>query len=559
MVLTSQKIGLSSLGIVMTLHHALTDCQGFQIIILAQSIEKSEEHADDMVKMLQGSLKYRDYLISRSTENISRMGSQRDKTRVQQVMIQTRDRSREATRIYVLPPTAPSIASLKRVKFIWASDITIIRDLPERQEVYFQALTSRLILTEGSIFIECPTVGHLGPIYDLDDKFQALTKAGRSPGRHEFYVDRIKVKEAVDAGLMTQEAVDAERKDHGPMFDAFFNADWFAGDSVWYRKDQLSRTTKWATSLIEDRELPSDAAVLADIASRQSSPMYGIQTPLPPLADLQVPDYTSRRFEDVAWFAGLDPAVKVDRYGVVIHGLFPRPEDPSVPWTPFIRDLYNIRYESMTDVTDWLANVLFRAYPPRSITIDATRDTPAAEEMEARYGSSRVELLKVTSSINYELKQNAYAFLSEKSEGGYAFPATGELVDRRKALLISELKRQTLHERVEYSPTGAPTFTHPRGRHNDLNRAWEMSLRGVRSFQKGRLAQAWSDASSTANRAPGRDRARFESAEEAAIRQVEGSWTDSYGPLADVSSSTAEAIYSEDGPLSSSDARRIYA
>lgn len=556
LVLKSQKIGLSSLGIIMTLHHALTDCQGFQIIILAQSIEKSEEHADDLVKILKASPKYRDYLIGKPTDNQSRMGTKRDKTRVQQVMIQTRNKRRQATRIYVLPPTAPAIASLKRVKYIWASDITIIRDLPERQKLYFQALTSRLILTEGKIFIECPTVGHLGPIYDLDEKFQALRKAGRLPGEHEFYVDRIKVQEAVDAGLMTQAAVDSERAEHGPMFDSFFNADWFAGDSVWYKKDQLSRTTSWATSLVEDTILPSDLQALREIVERQSSPMYGVQTPLPPLQDVQVPDYAGR-FADVAWFAGLDPAVKVDRYGVVIHGLFSRPDQPSVPWTPFIRDAYNIRHESMTDVNDWLVNVLFRAYPPRAIVVDATRDTPTAEEIVARYGESRTEQLFVSNKINYELKQNAYAYLSEKAQGGYAFPSTERMHDRRKAIAIADLKLQSLHERVEFSPTGAPTFMHPRGRHNDLNRAWEMSLRGVRKFQSGMLAHVLDDPGTRKFGSP-RERV-FGSDDEHATRLVmyaDGTTAEEAAPSL---TGSVQSIYPEDGgPQSSSDARTIY-
>ena len=551
LVLKSQKIGLSSLGIVMTLHHALTDCQGFQLIILAQSIEKAIEHAEDLQNLVK-TTRYRDYLIEKPSQLRNRAATRHEITRVKQVMLQTRDPHMRPTKIYVLPPTPPAIASLKRVRYIWASDITIIRDLPERQQQYFQALTSRLILTEGHIFIECPTVGHLGPIYDIDERFQASLKAGRPVGPHDFFVDRIKVQEAVDAGLMTEAAVQAEREEHGPMFDAYFNADWFAGDSVWYRKDQLSRTTNWATSLVEDVQSPADRLVLEEIASRQSGPMYGIQTPLPPLRDIQVPD-PIHKFRDAAWFAGLDPAVKVDHYGVTIHGLFPKPADPAVPWTPFLRDVYNIRHESMTDVTDWLLNVLFRAYPPRSITIDATRDTPAAEEIEARFGSSRVEALKVSNQTNYELKQNAYAYLSEKTEGGYAFPDTSLMLDRRKAVTIADLKLQSMHERVEYSPTGAPTFTHPRGRHNDMNRSWEMSLRGVRKFQTGRLAYMLSDAAAR-TRTPGSDPVSFAGGEaERAARTVSAVTTG-----VDRSFSTIDSIYGDTSPRSSSDARNLY-
>ena len=68
LVLKAQKIGISSEGIVHTLLRGLRDCQGFDMIVLAQSNEKAVEHARDMKKFLANS-KYKDYLITKQWQN----------------------------------------------------------------------------------------------------------------------------------------------------------------------------------------------------------------------------------------------------------------------------------------------------------------------------------------------------------------------------------------------------------------------------------------------------------------------------------------------------------
>ena len=177
LILKSQKIGLSSLGIVATLHEALTRCQGYEIIILAQSSDKVVEHGRDMVKFLENS-RYSEYIIAKQAQV---PGAVKNEVCSQyHIYLQNRDlTSVRSTHIYLLYPTSRQIASLKRVKYIWASDITIVDDTVKRQESVFMALLSRLILTEGNVFIECPTVGHLGP--DLRTRPKVY---GPRKGRH---------------------------------------------------------------------------------------------------------------------------------------------------------------------------------------------------------------------------------------------------------------------------------------------------------------------------------------------------------------------------------------
>ena len=245
LVLKSQKIGLSSLGIVITLWHALTDCMGFDIIIMAQSMDKAIQHGKDLKRMLLES-RYKDYLIQRPKDV---KGLMKDEiTKATEVYMHNRHDPNRPTHIYILPPSATQIASLKRVKFIWVSDITVIQSTSQNQQLVFLAMMSRIILTEGPVFIECPCVGTLGPVYQLDKAFQDRQKSGEPPGEFDFYVDRIKVQEAVDAGLMTAEAVESLRRDHGTMFGPLFEADWHSGDNAWYMEsmfDHDEQVTEW--------------------------------------------------------------------------------------------------------------------------------------------------------------------------------------------------------------------------------------------------------------------------------------------------------------------------
>ena len=185
------------------------------------------------------------------------------------------------------------------------------------------------------------------------------------------------------------------------------------------------------------------------------------------------------------WFIGLDPAVKVDFFGVVIHGLFPKPKD-GTPWNPFLSRVYEIDHNNFTDIIHWVKNKLFAFFPPKYCIVDATRDTPTAEDLVAKYGDYRINALTVTNATNYELKQVGYGFLTN----GYRFPNSALIRDETMGRAIAELQLQCLHERVDYTEDNRLKFTHPPGQHNDLNRAWEMSLMAVRMFMEGKVGTA---------------------------------------------------------------------
>lgn len=198
------------------------------------------------------------------------------------------------------------------------------------------------------------------------------------------------------------------------------------------------------------------------------------------LPDVKKPEL--HKFDGCMWLYGLDPATKSDYFGVVVHVLPPKPQDGS-PWLPYLREAFNIRHERYTDVLVWLQNILFHNLPPYYGVVDATRDNSFAQELENKYGDTRIKSEHMTNPLNYEMKMNAFNFLHD----GYTFPNTALMHSKRKAIAIADIKTQCLLERVEWSATNRATFTHPPSAHNDLNRAWEMSLLAVSRVQSGRL------------------------------------------------------------------------
>ena len=485
LVLKAQKIGESSFAIVDTLRRGVSDCQGYEIIILAQSEDKIMEHGRDMKKFLLDS-PFADYYIERQEQN---PGHLKDEVSSKyHIYLQNRDlTSITPTHIHMLPPSVTRIGSLKRVKHIWCSDITMIDAVADRQRDYFMTLLSRLIMTEGTIFIECPCVGHLGPIYEKDQEFQDLVKAGTvdaetgnvlrpdkldpNVAEHMFYVDRIRVQEAIDCGVLSKNAVEALKIEHGPVFGAFFEADWYAGDASWFGGDILEYHTEEASYLAED-------------SNRPIPPYLGVgkEGGLVDASEIQLPD--SVKFRDTAWFIGLDPAARKNNFGVVVYGLNPKP-DRSVPrngpagvgtqptpyWGPFLRDAFDITHFNLTETVQWVQNVVFQAYPPRFCVIDATRDTTVAEEFQNKYGESRCLALKVSNQINYNMFINAYHVFGKEGRGPtlgpYSTRCGTSARSRRFACTRTSWPTRGPHTRIRAAyrspspPAGRTTFRGP--------------------------------------------------------------------------------------------------
>jgi len=49
------------------------------------------------------------------------------------------------------------------------------------------------------------------------------------------------------------------------------------------------------------------------------------------------------------------------------------------------------------------------------------------------------------------------------------------------------MKKEMIHEQMQYTDSGRITFNEPVGRHNDLVHGWELSLKAVMEFQEKNL------------------------------------------------------------------------
>lgn len=248
LVLKSQKIGISSICILIVLWHALTDCVGMELIINAQSDEQAKTHAQDLRRILQGSDLYRDYLI---TSEFTALGLLKDEvTKVHTIYLHNPHNPRLPTKIIVVGMSPSALLSHKRVGFIWSSDMTISNQTAARQNLVWAAMLSRLANSEGPLIVECPARAPEGPVYDTWDAFEKALKDGiEINSAHDFFVVKFKYERGIREGFFTQEFIDAEKRRLGPYFGTFYEADFFASESTWYKEEHFNNVTKSATDL----------------------------------------------------------------------------------------------------------------------------------------------------------------------------------------------------------------------------------------------------------------------------------------------------------------------
>ena len=197
-----------------------------------------------------------------------------------------------------------------------------------------------------------------------------------------------------------------------------------------------------------------------------------------------VPRYNRRRYGGVLWAWGMDPAARVDFFGLNVHGVPPKPK--TGPWMPFLAWGSEFRHEEYTETISWLKSVVAVTFPPTYGIVDATRDTMVAQEIEKAFGESVIEAIHMTQRSNYEGKQTGYQTLND----GYVLPNPARLKDRAFAEYVVTLKRELLAEIVDPITSGIiPSFSKPPGKHNDGARSWEYSLEAAFKIMKGAIGE----------------------------------------------------------------------
>jgi len=256
-ILKSQKIGISSLCILITLWHALTDCMGMELIINAQSDDQAKTHAQDFRRILAGSEKYRDYLI---TSQYTSLGLLKDEvTKVHTIYLHNPKNPRMPTKIIVVGMSPGALLSHKRVGFIWSSDITISQLTAQKKQEVWAAMLSRLANSLGPCIVECPAREPSGPVYDTWERFEKQIENGESINpQHDFFAFKFKYDLGLRDGFFTPEFIEAEKRRLGPLFGTFYGADFFASGVTWYIEEHFKNKSDVATQLFFDFNTEDD-------------------------------------------------------------------------------------------------------------------------------------------------------------------------------------------------------------------------------------------------------------------------------------------------------------
>lgn len=204
MVIKSQKIGLSTSALLEDFQISLTKAKGKDILLIAQTQDQANEHLHTLKTLIINSERYRNYLITDAAD----MAFKEEKTKLSEVHIKNPDNPKNITRIIGKGPSEAGLWSWKNVQHIHMSDIAANK-LKDDSSVFSTAF-SRLATTDGSILIETPPRGPFKKTFEIYE--QSLIKnPDPKLAETQFSIHHVSAQEAVKAGIMTQEFLNAER------------------------------------------------------------------------------------------------------------------------------------------------------------------------------------------------------------------------------------------------------------------------------------------------------------------------------------------------------------
>jgi hypothetical protein len=210
----SNKIGLSTLHLLSLFFHMITDCIGYQALVIGQNLRMSREHLYTLHKLILNSEKYSPFLISIGDKDVNLL--REETSRVTEMFLRNPMNPHKPTRIIAIPANAGSAVSWKEVKYIMCSDITMTE---KNYDATIKGLFTRLANTRGYFVIETIPNGPSGLVYDTWLRNRALQSA-------DFKVREYPVAVAVKAGLISEEFLEGERARHGVAFDRLYNCNF---------------------------------------------------------------------------------------------------------------------------------------------------------------------------------------------------------------------------------------------------------------------------------------------------------------------------------------------
>ncbi len=252
--LKSQKIGVSMQCLLEDFQIALTRGRGKEILIISQSKEKAKDHIQDLKKMILQS-QYSDFLIDRPKTEEDLLKDERSK--IDTIYLRNPENPNIPTKVIALGITsAGSLISFKRVCHIHMSDVTLADMTEERFNESFGGAFSRLANTDGTMVIECPPRGPMGPVFNIVDEDESLKKDGISIELDEgkkiitpsgFLVRKFTYRVGIECGMITPEFIEKEKKRLGVLFGMYYEADFYSSDQTWFSKYSIEETSDEAT------------------------------------------------------------------------------------------------------------------------------------------------------------------------------------------------------------------------------------------------------------------------------------------------------------------------
>lgn len=255
--LKSQKIGISTVALMKDFNIALTRGRGQEILIIAQSQKKAEDHLQDLQKMILRS-KYRDFLINNKSNKEGFLSD--EQTKVNTIYLRNPG-YQDQTKIIALGITNPgALISFKRVCHIHLSDITLADMTNERMDESLGGVHSRLANTNGTLLMELPPRGPSGPIFEIVNEDESMKKDGIAVDLQEgkeyltsggYLVRRYTVEVGLKCGMITPEFNEKEKKRLGPRYGMYYMASFYSSDKTWFDREHTEQVSDEATEMYE--------------------------------------------------------------------------------------------------------------------------------------------------------------------------------------------------------------------------------------------------------------------------------------------------------------------
>jgi hypothetical protein len=243
LVIKGNKIGLTTSCLMELFYHAVTDCAGHEILLIAQNLNMSKNHLYTLRKLIGNSNKYKKFTIGEPVEGLLRD----EVTKVTQLFLHNPKNPSQPTRVIAIPASSGNAVSWRDVKFVYISDITMSN--VDYSEILSGAFT-RLANSEGYFLCETIPGDPLGPIYEL-------WLRSKQEADNQFWIREYPTSRAVDFGIVSQEFLDAERTRHGSLYSKFYDAQFVASGGNVFRLEDIQ-----AAELMGLQYDPEDAMFL---------------------------------------------------------------------------------------------------------------------------------------------------------------------------------------------------------------------------------------------------------------------------------------------------------